>query len=157
MDVSETLDGNYSSSSDLTISVEIRSFLRETAKWAKFISIVGFVMIGLLVLMALGMSFFMAAVTSELGAAGMPFPPILFTIFYILFALFMLMPLLYLFKFANNMQRALRQNDQVALSDSFQNLKSHYKFNGIFLAVILGLYALIFIFSLIAGAAAFMM
>ena len=58
-------------------------------------------------------------------------------------------PCLSLFRFATKMQLALRTNDQETLNVSFENLKSCFKFMGIFTLIILAIYGLIFIFAML--------
>ena len=44
---------------------------------------------------------------------------------------FLFFPAYYLFNFSSKMRRALRNNDQLVLTDSLKNLKSYFKFYGI--------------------------
>ena len=74
-------------------------------------------------------------------------------LFYIAFIGIALIPMYYLYSFSTKMQIALRDDDQAYLVDAFQNHKSLFKFNGIFTAIILGIYAIIFLISLIGLAA----
>ena len=133
---------------------ESRSFLKETAKWAKFLAIVGFIFVGLMVLFAL---MFGTIMGTTLQDAGPPLSSGFFTIFYLIFAGIYVLPILYLFRFATKMQMALKDQDQQSLSSSFENIKSHYKFVGILMVVILGIYALGILFAIIGGAAGMMM
>jgi len=148
----DILDQNLNTS--LSVSPEIKSFLQETAKWGKFLSIVGFVIVGIFVIIGLGISFFSGSAMSGIGEAGSMVPAGMFGAIgfvYVLFALLYLVPLYYLYKFSTRMKLALAQNDQQYLAESFRNLKSLYKFMGIFMAVLLGFYALIFVFGILGG------
>ena len=49
----EPIDKNYSNDDSLRINEASKSFLLAIAKWAKFLSIAGFVFIGLFILVAL--------------------------------------------------------------------------------------------------------
>ena len=128
------------------------SFLREIAKWSKFLSIVGFVMIGLLLL---GIVFGGSTMLTTFSSAGYGEAAGIIGMFYIgLVAVIMLIyffPCLYLYKFASKMQAALRNNDQDTLNASFENLKSCFKFMGIFTIICLSIYGLIFVFSFLAA------
>ena len=136
------------------------TFLREIAKWSKFLSIVGFVMMGLLIVFAIFA--FSAESTvfsgSTLGgtngfssSGGSGFFQIILLLAFMLIYIF---PCLYLFRFSTKMQSALRNNDQETLNASFENLKSCFKFMGIFTLVILSIYALAFLVGIffVAGA-----
>ncbi|MEZ5043777.1 MAG: DUF5362 family protein [Saprospiraceae bacterium] len=85
--------------------------------------------------------------------AGM-ISPFIFTVYFLLIALVYLFPVLYLYRFSTKMQTALRSDNEAELTASFSNLKSLYKFMGILTAIFIGLYALIFVFAGLAGAAA---
>jgi len=148
--MNEILDEHLNTSA-LTITPEIKIFLKETAKWGKFLSIVGFVFIAILVIIGLAISIFSGSLLSGLGdTAGVPagmFGAVGFI--YVLVALLYIVPLNFLYKFSSKMKVALAQDDQAFMAESFKNLKSLYKFMGIFMAVILGFYALIFVFGLL--------
>lgn len=146
MDNPQIIDDNFGGS---TLNSEIKSYLAETARWGYFLSIVGFIGIGFMVLAGLFMGSFMS--TLGMGAAGM-ISPAIFTVMYLIIAALYFFPVLYLFKFSTKMKVALRSDNEAELTTSFQNLKSLYKFMGILTAIILGLYALIFVFGMISGA-----
>ena len=153
------LNSNMGGREGLVITPQMKQFLFETAKWAKFLSIIGFVMIGLFIVLAIVMSLFMGTMMSELGetngmgALGGGFVGVI----YALMGLIYLFPVLYLYRFATKMKIALQSNDEAFLSSSFENLKSCYKFLGIFMAVILVFYAIGLIIAVfVGGAAAFL-
>lgn len=146
MEVDETLDSGLSP--ELSVNNEIRNYLRETAKWGTFLAIVGFIWVGLMVLGSLAMTFFMGNMP---GASDIPFPPALFGLFYLILAGVMVMPVLYLYRFSNKIKAALHSDDEVFLTEAFQNLKSLFKFYGIFTAIVIGLYALLIMGGIFAG------
>ncbi len=146
MDNPQIIDDNFGGS---TLNSEIKSYLAETAKWGYFLAIVGFIGIGFMVLAGLFMGSFMS--TLGMGAAGL-ISPAVFTVMYLIIAALYFFPVLYLFRFSTKMKVALRSDNEAELTTSFQNLKSLYKFMGILTAIILGLYALIFVFGMISGA-----
>lgn len=152
MDVNDILDTSSSGGDDLIVTGEIRGFLGETARWAKFIAIVAFVMLGLsLLIVVLGGSAFgmMAAMEGMPGGGGAIGG--FFMVIYVIIIVIYFLPVLYLYRFAVNTQRALQIDDQGYLRSAFENLKSHYKFIGILMAIFVGLYAIMIVFSLIAG------
>ncbi len=149
MNSSETLDGNYAPDASLNLTPEIKKFLKETAKWAKFIAIVGFISIGIMVIAAFSIGTIMSMMMSQVADdIPMAIPPMFFTVIYLVLALISFFPIYYLYKFAANMQLALKREDDIALNESFRNLKAHYKFYGILLAIFLGFYALIILLSI---------
>lgn len=136
---------------NLQLTADSQSFLKETAKWAYFLSILGFVGIGLLVLLSL----FMGTIFSKLGVFGNNFSPApmmgvgFITFLYLIMAVLYFFPVYYLFQFASKAKAAFSKNDNETLTTSLEYLKSHYKFMGILAIVIFSLYGVIFLFSLI--------
>lgn len=124
------------------LSLKSKTFLNEAAGWAKFLAIVGFVMLGLMVILGLFAGSMMSAFGGDSGLSGT-----FFTMFYIAFALLYFFPCLYLIKFASNMKEALQFQSREQLELAFENLKSFFKFLGILTIIILSLYALGIIFG----------
>jgi len=138
---------------ELHLDESAKDFLKEIAKWAYFLSIVGFIGIGFFVIIAL----FAGSIFSTLGNTipGMGAMAGSFGIIlsgtYFFIAVIYFFPVYYLNKFAVNAKRAFKENDSEALTSSFQYLKSHYKFIGIFMLSILVLYGLIIVFAVIGS------
>jgi len=137
----------------LTLSDHAVGFLKETAKWTNFLSIVGFILIGLIVVMALFGGAFLASAASEFGGGTEAVGGAFFTIIYLLVALLYFFPVYYLFKFSRNMKASLHAKDEGALTKAFEYMKSHYKFVGILTIIMLSFYALIFLLGLLGIAA----
>lgn len=137
---------------ELQLNQTARDFLKETAKWAYFLSILGFIGIGLMVLLAVfaGTIFASMGTMSGLGAMGGSFGTMM-GVFYFLIAALYFFPVYYLNKFSTNAKRAFRENDTEALTTSLGYLKSHYKFVGILMLSILVLYALIFVLGILGS------
>ena len=125
-------------------------FLQESAKWSKFMAIIGFIGIGLMVLVSL----FMAIGFSAMGASTMPELPFsmsVFSIIYVLFAAIYFFPVYYLYQYATKTSAALHSKNKQLLTDGLENLKSHHKFLGIFTLIIISLYGFIFVFAILGG------
>ncbi len=139
---------------ELQLNESAKGFLKETAKWAYFISILGFIGIGFIVLIAIFAGTIFTTIGNvmprEMGGFGSSLG-ILMTIIYLMIAGLYFFPVYYLNKFATNAKMALRDNDSKSLAASFEYLKSHYKFIGIMALVILCLYGLIFLFIIITA------
>lgn len=138
---------------ELHLEQSAKDFLKETAKWAYFLSILGFIGVGLMVVLALFAGTLFSTLGSTIpgmGAMGGSFG-VLIGVFYFALAAIYFFPVYYLNKFATNAKRAFRENDSEALTNSFEYLKSHYKFIGIFTLSIMILYGLILVFAVIGG------
>jgi hypothetical protein len=137
---------------ELQVDHESSDFLKETARWGKFLAIVGFVGSGLCVLTAIFAGSFIASFYGSIGAAGVGSGVgAVFSVMLIIVALLWFFPCLYLYNFSSKMQAALRSNDQVQLNQSFRNLKAYYRFVGILTIIGISLYALAFIIRIFSG------
>ncbi len=136
------LDNNLHGSS-LSIDAQSRDYLVEASKWAKFLAIVGFVMLGLIVALGIFFGFVSANAMATLMPGG--------GIFMLLYVLFMcalyFFPTMYLYKFAKHTKMATVSSDMGQLSLGLKNLKSLFKFMGILMIIVLVIYALIFLFG----------
>jgi uncharacterized membrane protein len=137
---------------ELQIDHEVSSHLRETAKWAKFLSIVGFVFIGILLVFVLfaGTMISSYSYSSPIGAALGSGGFMQIVLLFAMLALYFF-PCLFMFQFANKMLRALRNNDQYTLVASFRQLKLCYKYVGILTLIILSIYVLIIVGSILVA------
>jgi len=60
-------------------------------------------------------------------------------------------PIYFLFKFSSLSKTAIESNNNESLETAFRYLKLHYRFMGIFVIVILGIYLLIGLFAIISS------
>jgi len=142
----ESIDENFSKST-FGITETSRKNLMETAKWAQFLSILGFVGLGLMIVGAL----FMMSMSSRMQSMGMPgnqdVPFGVIAFIYVVMAVLFFFPMFYLFKFAMKMKDALGSSSPITFDEATGFLKSHYKFNGIFAIIILSIYVLLILLA----------
>ncbi len=137
----EAADKNYF----LTITDEIKADLLETVKWTRFIAIASIVVIGLVLL------FFLASLivfATAFLSSGMAVFPIFLNILLIGISL---IPIFYLYKFSVKLKKALITEDEQLLASGFNFLKSHYRFYGILLMILLIIYGIVIMFLLLFG------
>ena len=136
---------------ELQVDHEASIYLKEAARWAKFLAILGFIGCGLVVLFGLFAGSIFARLYSRAGMDGAMVSGYGagYAIFYILMALLYFFPCLYTYNFGSKMQVALRSNDQTQLNQSFKNMKSCYRFMGILTIIWLGLVAIGILFAII--------
>lgn len=132
---------------ELLLEAQAEVYLRETSKWAKFLSIVGFVFMGILVLASLVMFVFAGTMGSM-----MPFPVSILGFVYLILAIVYCIPIYFLLSFSNKAKAALISRSSATLSESMKYLKSHYKFIGIFTIVMLAMYPIGIVIALVVGA-----
>ncbi len=136
----------------LIITEDVRSYLYDTAKWAKFLSIIGFVFTAMITLFAFGSSAFVSILASispgnPLAAMGSGF----ITVYFLVMALLYFYPSLLMFKHANASRKAILYGDQESLSVAMLNLKSFFKFWGVLLIVLIAFYFLVMLMAVITG------
>ena len=141
-------------SNDLQVSPQAQSYLTESARWGKFLAIMGFIVCGFMMILSFFMPVFLTqlppynTMSSEFSS-GMK---VGMTIVYLLLALLSFFPCFYLYKFSVKMQSAVKMVSQENFDESLMNLKSMFKFYGVFVIIILSFYTLAFIIGIIAAA-----
>ncbi len=131
----------------LTIDEEAKGHLLETARWTKFIAIMGFVFLGLLLLAALAMVAGFSQM-SELSGLGSSFG-IGMALMYCLIGLLYFFPVFYLYKFSVLIRPAINSGNQTLFNQALSYKRKMFKFIGILFLVILGLYAIVFVFGIL--------
>ena len=121
----------------MQLSDQAKKYLLETAKWANFIAIFGFIAIGLLIIMSFSMGSILANLPE--GSLG-GLSPKFFSFFYLIAAGIYFIPVFFLFQFAQKTKQALLEDDHNLLTFGLKKLKSHYKFIGILFIILISLY-----------------
>lgn len=147
MDINDNLDADFRS---FGLSSESRDYLVQSARWAKIIAIVTIitVLVGFLgTFLFLGFSGFMFGrmQTSPLG-----FLLVLYVIMILVFGFIGLLPFYWLYKFSTETKGNLVDYKGVPLSTGINHLKSFFKTIVIFSLIVIVLYAILFLFALIA-------
>ncbi len=140
---------------EMKLSESAKDFLKETAKWAYFLSILGYIGIAFIVIAALfaGTLFAaMAKMNPAIGMMGSSFG-IMITFIYLVIAVLYFFPVYYLNKFASNARIALKGNDSDTLTTSLGYLKSHYKYIGMMTVIVFSIYLLILLGMIAVGLA----
>ncbi|MBC7567055.1 MAG: hypothetical protein H7223_08810 [Pedobacter sp.] len=141
----------------LTITEDVRSYIYESAKWTKFLSVLGFVFTGLMVMLSLSVGAIMSSMNNLVGAQNNPYAAMgsgFLTVLLLITAAIYFYPSFILFKFSNAAKQAVLYGDQDSLSAAMGKMKSFFKFWGILMIVVLGFYALAIISAIVAGVGA---
>lgn len=140
---------------DLHIDDESARYLKEAAKWGRFLSILAFIIIGFYALFIIffgliGSASNAAMMDAAYGSSGMAFMASAGGMIFILAILALaIIPVLFQYRFSTRIKVALDNNDQPTMVNAFGNLKSLYKFQGIMAIIWLGLIVLGFIIMLL--------
>ena len=132
---------------ELKVTPISTEYLREIAKWTKFLSILGmigmafYVLVGIFmtILFYLGSSFG----PSQNNAGAVAILPLLFMM--IIICAIYIAPIWWLYKFSSNLNQAIILKNTEQLTTAFSFLNKHYKFIGIMTLIVIGLYILGFI------------
>ena len=154
METTGTLE-NYVEIKDQKIELEGITLLHlnEIRKWTQFLSILGFIAVGLLLFLGVFMliiSFFRSPFQyDQFGMIG-PF----MWIFYLLFALIYFFPVLYMYQFSRYAKQSLVQigsgeSSRELMAHAIIYLKKHFRYIGILTIVILAVYLLVIIGAII--------
>lgn len=120
--------------------------LNTARKWAMFLSIVGFIFLGLLLIMGLIAGTFLKIFNS--GGQGVGIPEVFVFIFMLLLAIIYFFPVLFLFRFSKLTSLAIQSLDKQVLHKAFTNLKYYFVYIGVLIILVLAFY---FIVLVVAG------
>jgi hypothetical protein len=141
----------------LNIDPSTKLHLNETARWARFLAIVGIILLLLAIVgMVTGMTFLSNTSRFELNGRqvdemnkSLRIATLIGSVIMIAILFF---PLLFLLQFSSRMKRALAANDQELLNDAFLNLKKYFRYIGVVMIVIISIYAIVFLLAIMGSA-----
>ena len=122
--------------------------LNEARKWSFFLSIMGFIGVGFMVLAALLVSVIFSFISDSTLSTGLG---IGISVLYLIIAALYFFPVYFLFNFSTKAKKAVQSGDSNILTESIRNLKSHYKFVGIMTIIMLVIYPVIIMIAILAG------
>ncbi len=124
----------------MEISPEALKHLNSMRKWTMFLSVLGFIFFGLLIIIGVATSTFLTAFRSREVNLGIPESLMIF-LFIIIAALYFL-PVLFLFRFSRNTRDAIHNHDKLKLEKAFRNLRTYFTYIGVMAIIILSIYLL---------------
>ncbi len=140
---------NFGDSDTLPIDEQARSTFLEMSKWTKFLAILGFVFLGLMIIAGLFIGLIVSnhptyrefGVFGKLGAIGI-------VLIYLVIAAYSFYPVYALLKYSTGMKKALETNDRSEFNTALTYLKNMFKFIGVSYIILLCIYALLFVFKI---------
>lgn len=138
-----------SSFPSLCLNEEAVLYLEETRRWAYFLSIIGFIGVGLMILVGV---FIGSAMNKYGGSTFASVPAQMVSTVYMLIAIVYFFPILYLFRFAVRMKIGLHESNQESMNAAFKNMKSLFRFMGILSIIVISLYVVALISMLLFSA-----
>ena len=146
----ETNDQNLNelNQEKMELTHESIGYLDQIRKWTTFFSILGFIGIAFMFIVGI----FIGSIFSKIFPfANSGFPFSLIGIIYFILGIIYFFPALYLYRFSIYSKNAVKNNDSNEIGIALKNLKSHFKFLGILMIIILSIYLLIGIGALIVS------
>ena len=112
--------------------------LNVTRKWSMFIAILGFILLGLIIVIGALAGTFLSAFNSGQTGPGLP-ESLMLAIYFVLGAVYFF-PVLFLFRFSKHTTYAVQYLDKQALYQAFRYLKLYFVYLGILKIIVLSLY-----------------
>jgi hypothetical protein len=134
----------------MEIDATAQATFLEMARWTKFLALVGFIFMGLIVLACVGAGIFLSnSAIPQLNGLPMGFLSIL----YLVLALIYVYPIYALYKYSVIIKKAIKTADRLLFNMAIGYMKSMFKYIGVLFIIIISIYGFILIVTL--GALAF--
>jgi magnesium-transporting ATPase (P-type) len=129
----------------IEIGTESLNNLNGVWRWTMFLSVLGFIFLGLLIVAGLAASLFLTTFKSQ--EANLEIPESLMIIIFIIIAVIYSFPVFFLFRFSKNIRDALQNLDSGKLSKGFRNLRLYFNYIGVMVIVVLSIYIVLLFFA----------
>jgi hypothetical protein len=117
--------------------------LNTARKWAMFLAIIGFIFLGIMIVVGLIAGTFLKTFSSGENSLGISdslmFIPVL------IIGLIYFFPVLFLFRFSKYISRSIQNLDNLQFHKAIKNLKLYFAYIGIFIIIVLTIYIVILI------------
>ncbi len=140
MEKIESIDENFGSA-EMKMNAQSIEHLRQTARWSQFLSILGFIGLGLMLLGVFGLMAMQQGRMSYSRIGGQMDANVLMIVYLVMIVVYFF-PIYYLFQFSSKMKKAIDQKDTITFAEATGFLKNHFQFIGICAIVVLSLYVL---------------
>jgi len=131
----------------MELNDQSKAYLYETARWATILSIIGFIVIALLIMV----SFSVGTLLANSPYADLGISPQVLSITYLIIAGVYFIPIFFLYQFGVKTKYAIDNNDTDLLTFGLKKLKSHYKFIGIVMIIMFGLNILFLLIGMLTA------
>jgi len=151
----------YQSEKKIEIGSDALGYLDTTRKWTMFFAVLGFIVIGLMIIGGFAAGALMKSLSGLSGVEGLEgmegmeaagaasgVAQVLFIVIMLVFAVIYFFPLFFLLKFSTHTSRAVKALDREELGKAFRYMKSYWLYIGVLVIIVLAIYLIIF---LVAG------
>jgi magnesium-transporting ATPase (P-type) len=127
----------------IEVERETLSHLDTTRKWAMFLAIIGFIFLGLIIIIGLIAGTFLTAFNA--GEKGLGIPESLMFVPVILLSVVYFFPVLFLFRFSKHTSHAIQKFDKLELHKALKNLKYYFAYIGVMIIIVFSIYIIVLI------------
>lgn len=113
--------------------------------WTTFLSVLGFILIGLFIIAGLATGMFLTTFSTTKAFLGIPESMVIILLF--VAGAISLFPVVFLFRFSKNIRDAVQNNDQQKLDRGIRNLRKYFTFIGILVIIAITVYAVGLIYA----------
>jgi hypothetical protein len=136
---------NIQDESKIEIGPEALNNLNVTRKWTTFLSVLGFIFLGLIIVAGLATSLFLTTFKSQQANLGIP-EWLMFVVFIVIGILYFF-PVFFLFRFSRNTRDGIQNQDPEKLAKGFRNLRLYFAYLGIMVILVITVYFMLLIFA----------
>ncbi|MDR3679381.1 MAG: DUF5362 family protein [Flavipsychrobacter sp.] len=133
----------------MEVDATAQSHFLEMARWTKFLAIMGFVFMGLLMIVCIAVGVFLA--NSSTPVAGIN--NTMFATIYLVVAAIYIYPIFALYKYSTQIKKAIITTNQELFNSAISYLKRMFKYTGILLVIFIAIYGVAFLVMLASNAA----
>ena len=123
MDILDT-DTTDSKEGKKYLSPQLKTSVEEISKWAKFLGVIGFISLGLIIMAGFNKG-------SDANKTWS-----------LIFAVIFFFPVLYMFNFGRKGLAGIKGNSKNDVEDAFENLRSFFRFFGVISAILVGIFGI---------------
>ncbi|MBW6499628.1 MAG: hypothetical protein K0B09_14660 [Bacteroidales bacterium] len=145
----EVLNDTMSDHQKLGVNTEALIHLEASRKWTLFLSIMGFIFIGIMLLTPF--LFFKAFRVADMPMAFPAAIPMFSMIPLFIMVIIYFFPFYYLLQFSRFSKTAIQNKDEASLASGLKYLKLHYQFMGVLVIIGAGIYVLAIIGLMVGG------
>jgi heme/copper-type cytochrome/quinol oxidase subunit 2 len=124
----------------IEIGSEILNNLNSTRKWTTFLSVLGFIFLGLLIVAGLTTSLFLTTFKTQEANLGIP-ESVMIIILIVIGAIYFF-PVFFLFRFSRNTRDAIQNLDGQKMAKGINNLRLYFTYIGIMVIIVLSIYVI---------------
>ncbi|MGC1392592.1 MAG: hypothetical protein WA816_16275 [Bacteroidales bacterium] len=129
----------------IEIEQETLNHLNTTRKWAMFLAIIGFIILGMfIVIAAIAVTFFSAFKSSQ---SGFGISESMIFVILLLVAIVSYFPIRFLFRFSKFTSHAIHTIDKLEFNKAIKNLKYYFAYIGVLIIIILSIYIVVLIIA----------